>query len=281
VRSRRPAAAAVFVGLVAGLGLGARSQRPDTSAKAVTNAAAAYVAGYEERFAFLLADERYEQQVVDDAGHVTARRIMTGESFLTFVSADHAWVSVHDIAEVDGVPADDRQDVRALLEKEPFAGVARLLSEHNARYNLGRITRNFNEPTLGLQVLDPKYRPQFKFDRSRVRLQDDATVVTLTFKEVDWPTLVRGADGSPIYSTGAFDVDAGTGRIRHTSLHLKYGTITADLDTTFSLDEVLDMWVPTRFSERYEQTDAKLREVVACEATYTNYRRFSARGRIK
>src|SRR6266849_10206218 len=77
-------------------------QDPDTSVKAVTAAAAAYLAEYQKQFSFLLADEEYVQQVFDQSGRETARRRMTGESFLTFVPADRAWISVHDVAEVDG-----------------------------------------------------------------------------------------------------------------------------------------------------------------------------------
>ena len=106
---------------------------PDTSVKAVTLSSAKYVTEYQQRLSFLLADEHSTQQVFDGNGHETARRAMAGELFVTFLPADRAWISVHDTAEVDGRPLDNREDLRQLLGREPLAGVARLLVNRNAR----------------------------------------------------------------------------------------------------------------------------------------------------
>ena len=199
--------------------------------KAVTLSAAKYVTDYEQRLSFLLADEQSTQQVFDGSGHETARRAMAGELFVTFLPADRAWISVHDTAEVDGRPLDNREDLRQLLRREPVAGAARLLVNRNARFNIGTITRNFNEPTLGLLVLEPRRLDQFKFSRARVENDGDTQVVTLRFKEVDRPTLVRGVDGSHLFSTGELQIEAGTGRIRRTVIQFAYGPVIAQLTT--------------------------------------------------
>jgi hypothetical protein len=249
---------------------------PDTSVKAVTLSAAKYVTEYEQRLSFLLADEHSTQQVFDGSGHETARRAMAGELFVTFLPADRAWISVHDTAEVDGRPLDNREDLRQLLGREPLAGVARLLVNRNARFNIGTITRNFNEPTLGLLVLEPRRLDQFKFSRARVEDDGDTQVVTLRFREADRPTLVRGIDGSSLFSTGELQVEAGTGRIRRTVIQVAYGPVIAQLTTTYAREPQLDMWVPSVFVERYERTKSG-REVILCEATYTNYRKFDVK----
>lgn len=248
----------------------------DTSVKAVTLSAAKYVTEYEQRLSFLLADEHSTQHVFDGSGHETARRAMAGELFVTFLPADRAWISVHDTAEVDGRPIDNREDLRQLLGREPLAGAARLLSARNARFNIGTITRNFNEPTLGLLVLEPRRLDQFRFSRARVENDGDTQVVTVRFKEVDRPTLVRGVDGSPLFSTGELQVEARTGRVRRTLIQFAYGPVTAQLTTTYVREPKLDMWVPSVFAERYERAKGG-REVIFCEATYTNYRKFDVK----
>jgi hypothetical protein len=253
---------------------------PDTSVKAVTMAAAKYVTEYEKRLSFLLADEQSTQQVLDVKGQETARRAMGGELFVTFLPADRAWISVHDIAEVDGRPLDTREDLRQLLGREPLAGAARLLVNRNARFNIGTITRNFNEPTLGLLVLEPKRIDQFKFSRARVDHDGDTDVVTLRFKEADGPTLVRGVDGSHVFSSGEVQVEAGTGRVHRTFIQFAYGPVSAQLTTTYTREPRLDMSVPSVFAEHYERTKGT-REVIFCEATYTNYRKFDVKVILK
>ena len=43
---------------------------------------------------------------------------------------------------------------------------------------------------------------------------------------------------------------------------------------------LIDLWVPARFTERYERTEWP-KEIVRCEATYENYRRFEVTVRIR
>jgi len=52
------------------------------------------------------------------------------------------------------------------------------------------------------------------------------------------------------------------------------------LTTEYAPDEKLGLWVPTVFRERYEDSRRKAREIVLCEARYTNYRRFQTSARI-
>ncbi len=205
---------------------------------------------------------------------------MTGEFFVTFLPADHAWISVHDFADVDGRPLDDHEDIRRLLERGAVAGIARRLIDENARFNIGSVTRNFNEPTLGLLVLESKRRSQFKFTRRHVERDGDATMVTLAFKETHSPTLVRGLDGRDLYSSGEILLEAGSGRVRRTDIRFTYGPVTARLTTTYAREPKLGLWVPTQFSEQ-DQRAGRLREVIRCEATYTNYRRFEVAARIR
>ena len=56
----------------------------------------------------------------------------------------------------------------------------------------------------------------------------------------------------------------------------------------YAPDERLGIWVPTRFRERYQHgtpagspDSASDYEDILCEATYSNYRRFETRVRIK
>ena len=265
--------------------------RQDSSVGALVARCAEYIAAYQQAFAFLVADERYVQLAVRvDRGARGGRsdeprpirRVMRGELFLTYLAADRRWVALHDVAEVDGTPVAAREDLRALLAVSPVQSVAGRLFRHNARYNIGSIARNFNEPTLALQVLDPLHRASFDF-----RVQDAGRpfpprVVTLTFRERGRPTLVRSLDGRAVFSSGEIDIEAASGTVTRTRIAFRHEAIDAELITTYAHDARLDLWLPTVFTERYTTgaRDCRPAEVITADARYENYRRFEGRGRV-
>jgi hypothetical protein len=255
-------------------------QKVDVSTKAVVSAASKYVVDYETKFKFVIADETYGQATFDGERRETGRRSIKGELFLTFIPADAAWLAVHDFTEVDGTPVADREDLRALLQKGETSSIVRTVLTRNARFNLGSIVRNFNEPTLALLILEPKRVNGFSFDREEILQVAGRTKVRLSFRERDRPTLVRDANGRPVYARGELTIDAETGRVEHTVIELVDGPILARLTTTYAFDEKVEMWVPAAFAERYERTKGE-REVILCDADYTNYRRFEVTARIK
>jgi hypothetical protein len=264
------------------------SQPAGTSVTAVLAAADAYLVDYQKQLTFLLADEQSTQTVEDWTGRVVNKRQTSGDLFVTFVEADRVWVAVHDTSRVDDRPVDGHEDIRSLLERDSLAGVARQLVERNARFNIGPVQRNFNEPTLGLLVLEPRRRAQFKFERLRVERVGDADVVTLAFKETGRPTMIQAAGGD-LRSEGEIAIESGTGRVRRTFVHVSYTDSTygrmgrslvqvdAQLTTTYSRDPNLDLWLPSAFTERYQRGMLRSLQLVKCESTYTNWKRFGAR----
>ena len=268
--------------VVPGLEAGQQSQKPDLSTKALVASAAKYVADYQEEFKFLLADEEYVQRLSSSNGRVTEERRLKGELFLTYLPGDGEWIAVHDFKEVDGKPVPDREDVRALLQKGDVRGTAARIAEKNARFNIGRLGRNFNEPTLALLLLHRKRVQDIDFDRDRVVTQDGRTRVTLRFKEGDRQSLVRNAITTDhIYAKGLLTIDALTGRVEHTEFEIDVNQTNSRLVTEYKPDEKLKLWVPVLFRERYDDARGPERQVIQCEARYTNYRRFEVIGKIK
>jgi hypothetical protein len=253
----------------------------DVSTKALVAAAAKYVAAYQEEFKFLLADETYTQWVSTPDGRITAERVMTGELFLTYLAGEQDWIAVHDFAEVDGVPVPDREDVRALLQKSDVRGVGGRIANRNAQFNIGALGRNFNQPTLPLLLLGPKRIRTVAFDRREVVALRDRTLAGLGFRERERPTLVRSGSGAFLYSRGTMTIDALTGRVERTEIEIRSDNVLSRLTTEYAPDEKLKLWVPTVFRERYEHASGGERELIRCEARFTNYRRFEVTGRIK
>jgi len=259
-----------------------QSNAPYLSVKALLEKASQYVSGYQREFAFLVADEHVEQRTNQPAPGEASSRTTRGELFLTYLGAERRWISVRDVAEVDGRPVSDREDLAALLRRSSIAAVAPRIITHNARYNLGNVVRNFNEPTIALLVLAAPRVTQFRFSMGPIdRHGPGLTLVTLTFREFEEPTLIRSTTGAAAFATGEVTIEAETGRVRRTQLVVKDGSTVAELTTTFEANEAVGLWVPAWFDERYTARRDNRDELITSKAHYTNYRRFEAEGRLR
>ena len=258
-----------------------RPRPVDTSPKAVLAAASGYLKTYQTALEFVLADEITVQEVFDERDRRTARRETSGDFFLSYVAGDGGWLSVRDISKVDGKEVEAGDDLRGLLNRGSMARIGRALADRNARYNIGSVTRNFNDPMLALVILDPKHQNRFRFQRRDVVTSDAGTLVTLAFTERDRPTLILGSDMSPVYTRGELTIDAATGRLQRSFITMKDGPTTASLATTFAKVEKLDLWLPSVLVERYEHATSRQKEQVLVESTYTNFRKFGVTVRIR
>ena len=257
------------------------TSRLDLSPKALVAAGTAYVKDYAAKLAFVLADESYLQERFDSRDHRSGSRLMKGEIFMTYLPTDREWIAVHDFTEVDGQPVTDREAVRTLLAQGVTTSIAQRVANRNARFNIGMIQRNFNEPTLALLVLESSRVNNFSFSRQTVETVGPVTLVTLAFTEKDRPTLVTSTSGSPVFSKGEIVLEAGTGRVRKTRFMFKYTSIQAELTTDYVPEPKIDLWVPSVFTEHYEGKPEGLTEIINCTARYSNYQRFETLGRIK
>lgn len=250
----------------------------------LVRAAGDYVTAYQNEFKFLVADETSEQRVIDSDRNddPLQGRVTRGELFLTYLSTERQWTIVHDVAEVDGVPVADREDLSTLLQTDGIASVARRLFDWNARYNIGRVIRNFNDPMLAMLPLTAERRSRFSFSTKAIdRSLPGIVLVTLGFRERERPTLVRDVGGRSVFSQGEIVVDASTGVVRRTSMTLEHDGINAVLSTDYTRDERLGLWVPSVFHERYTSTKERRLEITTCESRYSNYRRFEATIRMR
>lgn len=275
------ATAAVFVATAVLAGSAGAPPPQSTGTRALVRAATAYVSTYQQEFAYLIADESYQQTWTIE-GRAEQERQLTSEFFLTYLPADNEWLSIRDFVQVDGKVIGDRTTLPALLAKrDETPGLIGKLVERNAQYNIGNIKRTFNEPTLPLLLLGDKRVGNVDFERKSVTTEDGVTLATLAFVERGRPTLVR-IEGSSGFNpaSGEIVVEAGSGVIRRTSFEMAHGRLKVRLITEYARDPKIGLWLPSLFTERYDEA-AKLTETIFCRATYTNYRRFETTGRIR
>lgn len=268
--------------------VGAASQQPPVDA--VVAAAAAYVREYQARLSSVVADETYVQQIasaVPIGQPIPRYRKTTGEVFFMFAPGGDEWMAVRDLAVVDGQAIKDRLKVLDELKRLPVQEVVAAFKAHNSKFNIGRTSRNFNEPTLTLRVFGADHIGRFAFQQKRVERKPDGALVVLAFAEKRGPTLIRDLTHGAVLSSGEVTVEPVSGQIRRTLLTAVAGAIRFEMITDYVLDKRLGTWVPDRFRERYQHGNAPTSveaaadyEDVVCEARYANYRRFETTAKI-
>jgi hypothetical protein len=276
----------------------ARQPPADASLSALLDAATAYVKDYQAALTFILADEVYTQDIraqVPAQPKMPRTRRLVSTAYFIFVPSTQEWMAIRDVMTVDDTPVADRPDIRAELERLPAAQVGLRLRDYNSRFNLGRAYRNFNEPTMSLQVLDPAYRQNFTFQIRGSRNVGSKALTRVGFTERPSATpLIRDLQLKATLSTGELLIDRATGEIHQAALDVTIGGLRVQLSTTYARDERLGVMVPTVFRERYVQgvepaTGAgRLAsgrtgdfEDIQCQANYKNFRRFETAARIK
>jgi hypothetical protein len=286
-------------------GLSGSAQSP--SLREVLRRAGSYVEGYQAALAGVVADERYVQEARPAAGGPSIRRELRAEFALVRLGGDAGWTGFRDVIEVDGRRVHDRQGrLLELFTRAPgtAAREARRIADESARYNLGGVRRNFNEPTVALAFLAPTHQPRFRF-----RVAGDTTIAGLRVRVVRYDERRRGSfirtpEGRDIPARGLLFVDPESGRVVRTELQLRDFVSAADLPSpapgslrippradvvvTFQPDEGLGVWVPAVMHEIYTGPwsldrltgDPDDRVDLVGTASYSNYRRFVTDVRI-
>ncbi len=246
-----------------------------TSVDALIAKAAAYVRDYREQLTYVMATERYTQTLTGGISQYDMDETLASDVYFVYVPADKVWMAIRDVEIVDGKVLKERDNVRAILNSGQV-GAARALKDKNARYNLGTILRNFNEPTLSLLILDDDHRSRTTFVQQKV----SGGRVIVSFAEHTAPTLIMNVDGKPAFSKGEFTIDPANGRIERAELRIRLGVVDATLTTTYRADAKLKMWVPARFDELYVEPMRRPQRITG-RADYSDYTRFDVEVRIK
>jgi hypothetical protein len=268
--ARRGPFAALAVAAAAAVSLVASSADPPELPRV-----RAYVSSYQQAFAAVIADET-TTQVVRRRSQAVRTQTSRGEFFITVAGPDGPWMSVHDVTEVDGKPVDDRVDLPSLLAARSVRDVGPDLARANARFNIGSILRNFNEPTLALQLWSPRMAGDVTFSVGRRGATSGGHAITISAKLAAGATFVQSAARRRVTTRATFVCEPDTGRIRETSLWIDDGEVEARLETTYARDDHVALWVPAVFIETYTRRD----ESTLVTSRFSNYRRFETKGRL-
>jgi hypothetical protein len=237
-----------------------------------------YVEQFQQQFGSVVAEERYEQRIRRFVGSTSSSsNARLGETvllsdFLLVQVPGEGWLPFRDVFERDGAKVRDREDRLSALfltgsSRSAFEQAKRIMDE-GARYNIGNVQRNINQPTLALGFASRQHRTRFDFtEKGR-----DADGTVIEFKEMTRPTIVSTTNGRDLPVRGKFWVEAETGVVRRTELEAIDTGLNARIVVTYQHDAALGIWVPARMDERYRRGRDSV-EVIGA-ATYSRFRRF-------
>jgi hypothetical protein len=238
-----------------------------------------YLLGYEERLANVVAEETYRQWVEQGSKsrRNTTSRTLRSDFALTLTPDSKRWVGYRDTFEVDGEPVRDRDERLQRLLSEGAVGQATRIAEQNARFNLGQylVTRNLNVPTFALEIMSPRMRDRVKVRRTGFDVLEGRSGWLIEFREQNRLTFVRTPEGRDQPSRVVALVDMLTGELLRTVM--TWERLKGSMTVFYGHAPGVPVPVPVRMDERYV---ARTGELVAGEATYSNFRQFQTSVRV-
>jgi VWFA-related protein len=262
-----------------------------------------YVATFGQQASLIVGVEHYEQHYQNSPVGEPSYRQMNAEFAL--VKTTSGWAGYRDVSNVDQKPIPDRQSrLRTLLTASaPDMSEARRIADESARFNIGPMKRNFNEPTAVLFFMSAASQPRFSFTPKGTATVGGVDVARIDYQEEARPTYIRTSDGKDAPCRGTLWINPADGTVVRTKLLLTgYGGqgSSAEIEVTFAKDQRLDLWLPVTMVERYvgklsrEGTAGRSRvragmsvnvvtgeSVVTATATYSDFKRFETGGAVK
>jgi hypothetical protein len=277
----RHAVLAIVTALVAARAAGQPPKLHD-----VLTRAAAYVRQFENDFAAVITDEAYDQDdtvSMRDTPTHEHRHLRSEMLFIRLPGQGLSWLTARNVLEVDGVPIADSHDRLERAIKGDLTGLVsrlRSVADEGARFNLGGIRRNFNDPILPLLFLDREYQSRFKFQVGGEEDVDEVRARRILFRETTRPTVIKEVGGRDVFTSGALWVRVEDGVVVRTELDAtsEASGTSLRIRVDYRRDPKLGMWIPARMVEHYRHQDTV--EEVDCVAAYSNARRFETSGRV-
>jgi len=245
-----------------------------------------YVGEFVYRFTNVVAEETYLQETVVTRSNLISgagamqgmttggsRRNLKSDFLLVRLPESEEYLPFRDVFEVDGTLVRDREQRLMKLFLESRAGAveqAQKITLESARYNLGNLSRTFNNPIIAMAFLQSSARQRFHYSLDRQDRTAGPNVWIVEYREQKRPTIIKGQRGRDIPARGQFWIDADTGRVLKSELTLNDPAVVATLTTTYRTDDRFQIDVPVEMKEQYTFGGTR----VLGTASYGRFRRF-------
>jgi hypothetical protein len=265
--------------------------QPGSGFHTVLSSAMRYTMNYEQRFALLVADETYVQEIqrppnpgsnlsrsnpgggMQPGGAISTQLIKSDFLLVQLGGDGEGWMPFRDAHEAKGRKLRDR-DGRLLKlftsnDKQRFEKAAEITRDAT-KLNLGNVARTINIPTLAMMFLHPRVNERFEFTDGGEETLAGRTLRKVIYKEVARPTLIKTTRGRDLALTGFLWIDPFTGTVTKSEMNAADPVVRCQVTVTFRRDDSLDLWVPDKMEEYYKAYSG-LDDILAT-ATYTNVR---------
>jgi len=247
----------------------------------VLERATAYVSQYEAELGNLIGAEEYVQNSVwldgSNPPKVMRRAQRRTSSDFLIIQVGSEWAALRKVNRVDGIKVKETvPSFEDAFDASPQANAKRLedMKHDSTEHNLGDVRREINLPTFALRLLRPSEIGRFTFERAGTARVDGIQTWRIKFREESGRSLVSGAKGEPLYSTGSVWIEPETGRVLQTELEVvnPYSGVrlTGRIVVTYGKAKNIDLLVPTSMIERYESPY----HTIDCRADYSRFRPF-------
>ena len=212
---------------------------------------------------------------------------MQSEIAFLWVPEEGMWIAARNVRTVDKEPVNGSSDrlQRILAEAKTRVQALQGLRGESAKFNLGALSRNFNDPTYALQYLDPRWQSRFIWAQSGREQVNGVETWRFDFTELNQPYVIQ-ATGYTLPSAGRMWVDPATGIVYRTQLDVwdPQARVRAKIEVDLARDAKLGLVVPSRMKEEYLAYPAtgglEVTLTIRGTADYTNFRRFETAGRL-
>jgi hypothetical protein len=257
------------------------TQQSSVDLDTVLRRATEYVAQYEAELGNLIGTEDYVQTgawLDNSTPQRVAKRLQrrTSSDFL-IIQVGPEWSALRKVNRVDGVKVKESAPAfEDSFEDSPAMNARRLesMKRESTEQNLGDIQREINLPTFALKVLRKNEIGRFTFERAGTAKIDGVSTLKIRFHETSGRSLVQGAKGETLYSTGTMWIEPETGRVLQTEFEVENPfsafRVKGRIQVTYGTAKKTQILVPTMMIERYESTY----HTIDCRADYTNFRPF-------
>jgi hypothetical protein len=237
----------------------------------------------------VVADERCVQrnQYVD--GGVFEERTLESEIAFVRLRDPDDTLGFRNVMRVDGEPTGaDPGLLEKLVRDGPTATQAQRIAAESSKYNLGRLQRNFNQPTLVYHFMLRRNQERFRFTRAGETQAGGEGVWIVEYRERQRPTIIRFEARRDVPVNGRLWIAPADGKIVRATI-IGALPVASSLEFTWREEPKLGIWVPAEMRETYWNVPVAnappgrraRRYDITGVATYSNYRRFETEFRIK
>ena len=211
-----------------------------------------FVVEYEDDLSMVVAEEHYEQRVLDEDGDLEEQRVLISDYRVTQLLPHEFWFGVREVFEVDGAAVAERTTpAHRALRLSPGEDTSERLThiaEENARFNIGDVVRTFNEPTFALAFLHPRNRNRMRFVHIGEERVGELSTWVVGYREipVDGTSFIETRDGNRLLTRGRFWIDPTNARVTRSELITGDGRVerTARITVDYRLFPTLNLWLP-------------------------------------